>query len=102
VSWSHHWVWALPAVLVTADLGYRYRSVAMGAVSATGVALMYFAPIHLMTEHKETSAALWRQLLGGSYVWWALALIVVAGAVTLREDGGTLRTVDAAPAHAVT
>jgi alpha-1,2-mannosyltransferase len=101
VSWSHHWVWALPAVLVTAVLGYRYRNVAMGAISLVGVLLMYFAPIHLMTEHKETSAALWRQLLGGSYVWWALALIAVAGAVTLdRRDGSSQAVDDTAPAHA--
>jgi alpha-1,2-mannosyltransferase len=102
VSWSHHWVWALPAVVTTAVLAYRYRNVAMGVVSATGVALMYFAPIHLMTEHKETSAALWRQMLGGSYVWWALALIVVAGAVALREDHDDLGRIDSAPAHAAT
>jgi alpha-1,2-mannosyltransferase len=61
---------------------------------------MYFAPIHLMTEHKETSAALWRQLLGGSYVWWAVALIAVAGVDTLRERDGRRAPLDAAPAHA--
>jgi alpha-1,2-mannosyltransferase len=102
VSWSHHWVWALPAILATGVLALRYRSVAMGVISAAGVLLTYFAPIHLMTEHEETSAALWRQLLGGSYVWWALALIAVAGTVTLRERDGTRATADAAPAHAST
>jgi alpha-1,2-mannosyltransferase len=100
VSWSHHWVWALPAVLTTAVLGVRYRNVTMGVVSAVGVLLMYFAPIHLMIEHKETSASLWRQMLGGSYVWWAIALIVVAGAVTLRARDGSRESVDVAPAHA--
>jgi alpha-1,2-mannosyltransferase len=102
VSWSHHWVWALPAVLVTAVLAYRQRNVAMGVVSFTGVALMVLAPIHLMTEHRETSAALWRQLIGGSYVWWAIALIVVAGSVKLRESEDSPERVDATPAHAVT
>jgi len=53
-----------------------------------------------MTEHRETSAALWRQLIGGSYVWWALVLIGVAGAVTVRSRDGAPRAVDAAPAHA--
>jgi alpha-1,2-mannosyltransferase len=100
VSWSHHWVWALPTVLVTAVLGYRYRSISLGTISAVGVSLMYFAPIHLMTEHRETSAALWRQMLGGSYVWWALAVIAVAGTVTLRERDGVTPAVDTAVAHA--
>lgn len=102
VSWSHHWVWALPAILATGVIALRYRSVAMGVISAVGVLLTYFAPIHLMTEHQETSAALWRQLLGGSYVWWALALIAVAGGVTLRERDGALANADVAPAHAST
>jgi alpha-1,2-mannosyltransferase len=53
-------------------------------------------------EHEETSAALWRQLLGGSYVWWALSLIAVAGAVTLREPEGSRAKADVAPAHAAT
>jgi alpha-1,2-mannosyltransferase len=100
VSWSHHWVWTLPAILVTGVLALRYRNVAMGVISSAGVLLTYFAPIHLMTEHEETSASLWRQLLGGSYLWWALALIAVAGAVTLRESGGTRAPADVAPAHA--
>ncbi|WP_193561407.1 glycosyltransferase 87 family protein [Mycolicibacterium hodleri] len=100
VSWSHHWVWALPTVLVTGVLAYRHRNIAMGLMSATGVLLMYFAPIHLMTEHRETSATLWRQLLGGSYVWWALVLIAVSGSVTLRARDGAQASVDAAPAHA--
>ncbi|WP_197739734.1 glycosyltransferase family 87 protein [Mycolicibacterium sp. P1-18] len=100
VSWSHHWVWALPAILTTAVLGVRYRNAALGVISAVGVLLTYFVPIHLMVEHEETSAALWRQLLGGSYVWWALALIAVAGAVTLREPEGSRANADVAPAHA--
>jgi alpha-1,2-mannosyltransferase len=99
VSWSHHWVWALPAVLVTGVLGYRYRNVAMGLVSVVGILLMYFDTIHLMTEHRETSAALWRQLIGGSYVWWAVVLIGVAGLVTVGSRDGAPRAVDAAPAH---
>jgi alpha-1,2-mannosyltransferase len=81
-------------------LAVRYRSIAMAAVSLGGVALTYFAPSHLMIEHEETSAALWRQLVGGSYVWWALALIVASGTVTLRRRADVRATVDAAPVHA--
>ena len=36
VSWSHHWVWALPAVLVCAVVAYRHRHVALGLVTAGG------------------------------------------------------------------
>ncbi|WP_006240878.1 glycosyltransferase 87 family protein [Mycolicibacterium tusciae] len=84
VSWSHHWVWVLPTVLVTAVVAYRQRHVALAVVSAAGIALMIWTPISLMPEHQETSASLWRQLAGGSYVWWAVAVIIVAGTVSLR------------------
>ena len=57
----------------------------LGVVTAAGVALMVWTPITLMPEHHETAASLWRQLVGGSYVWWALAVIVVAGTVGARK-----------------
>jgi alpha-1,2-mannosyltransferase len=85
VSWSHHWVWALPTVIVGGVLGWRYRDVMLAAVSAAGVALLVWTPITLMPEHRETTAPLWRQLVGGSYLWWALAVIVVAGTVSARS-----------------
>jgi alpha-1,2-mannosyltransferase len=80
VSWSHHWVWMLPTVVVTAVLAWRRRNLAMAAVSAAGVALMVWTPIDLMPKHHEVTAPLWRQLAGVSYLWWALATLVAAGA----------------------
>jgi alpha-1,2-mannosyltransferase len=85
VSWSHHWVWALPTVLVISVVALRQRHVALGLVAAAGIALMVWTPIPLMPEHHETTASLWRQLAGGSYVWWAIALIAVAGTVSARS-----------------
>jgi alpha-1,2-mannosyltransferase len=70
----------LPTVLATAVLGYRRRRFALTVVSAAGLALMVWTPITLLPEHHETAASLWRQLAGGSYLWWALAVIAVAGA----------------------
>ncbi|GLE50463.1 hypothetical protein ATCCBAA256_00570 [Mycobacterium montefiorense] len=88
VSWSHHWVWVLPALLVTAVLGWRRRIVALGVLTVVGVALMDWTPLELMPKHHEETANWWRQLLGMSYVWWALAVIVAAGlTVTTRVAG---------------
>ena len=56
----------------------------LAAVSCAGLALMVWTPITLMPEHQETTASLWRQLAGASYLWWALAVIVVAGTVRAR------------------
>ena len=104
VSWSHHWVWALPAVLVTAVLAVRLRHAALAAVSAAGLALMIWSPISLLPEHQETAASLWRQLGGSSYLWWALAVIVVAGTVPRREGDAAASATpsgDTEPASAV-
>jgi alpha-1,2-mannosyltransferase len=81
VSWSHHWVWALPAVLVTAVIGYRERNAALAAVSVIGVVLMVCLPYVLLPEHHESAESVWRQLVGGPYLWWALSVIAVSGAV---------------------
>jgi alpha-1,2-mannosyltransferase len=94
VSWSHHWVWVLPAMLVTLVAAYRHRHLALAVITAAGLALMVWTPIPLMPEHRETAASLWRQLVGGSYAWWAIAVIVVAGTVHARAA----RTGDT-PAH---
>lgn len=79
VSWSHHWVWMLPAMLVGGVVAHRRRAAALGVVSAVGVAVMVFPPIKLLPEHSEATAPWWRQLIGVSYMWWALAFIVTAG-----------------------
>ncbi|OBH46033.1 alpha-(1-2)-phosphatidylinositol mannosyltransferase [Mycobacterium intracellulare] len=102
VSWSHHWVWVLPAVLVTAVLGWRRRNALLIAVSAVGVALTRWTPIDLLPKHHEASAVWWRQLAGMSYVWWALAVIVAAGVtVTARGVSREAAPEPLAPATAV-
>ena len=89
VSWSHHWVWGLPVCTVTAVLAYRRRNVPLAALTAAGVLLMLWSPITLLPEHREASASWWRQLLGMSYVWWAVAVIVTAGLTVTRAGSAT-------------
>jgi alpha-1,2-mannosyltransferase len=40
---------------------------------------MVWSPIGLLPEHHEETASGWRQLVGVSYMWWALAVIATAG-----------------------
>lgn len=98
VSWSHHWVWVLPTLLVAIVVAYRYRDVALALIGAAGMALVVWTPITLLTPHEETAAPLWRQLVGGSYLWWALAVIVAAGAVAARLARVSARLADGSPA----
>lgn len=92
VSWSHHWVWMLPTVVVIGVLGYRHRAVLLGTLSALGVALMLRSPIELLPENHEAGAAWWRQLAGASYVWWALAVLVTVGATIKPLGAGSRAT----------
>lgn len=104
VSWSHHWVWMLPAVLVTGVLAWRRRNAPLAAVSAAGVALMVWTPIDLLPKHHELTASWWRQLAGTSYLWWALATILTAGATVAVTSATATRVSTArnpAPASAV-
>src|SRR6202012_5471036 len=64
VSWSHHWVWVLPAVLVTGILAWQRRNVALTMVTVAGVALMRWMPIDLLPKHHEPTANWWGQLVG--------------------------------------
>ena len=81
VSWSHHWVWMLEAVLVTAVLAWRRRNVVMAVVSAGGVALMGVDP-----DPSDAQAPRGDCAAGGvsspacPILWWALATLVAAGA----------------------
>ncbi len=102
VSWSHHWVWMLPAVLVTGVLAWRRRNAALAVLSAAGVALMAWTPIDLLPKHHETTAVWWRQLAGMSYVWWALAVIAAAGLTVLtRASSGDSAARPLTPVSAV-
>jgi len=99
VSWSHHWVWTLPTLVTGAVLAYRRRSAALSVVTLAGLALLVWTPIVLLPEHRETQAVWWRQVVGGSYLWWAVAFILVAGlAVHRRVDISPRRTRETARA----
>ncbi|MGK2870178.1 MAG: glycosyltransferase family 87 protein [Mycobacterium sp.] len=100
VSWSHHWVWVVPTVLVTVVVGVRRRSVPLALIGVLGLALTIWSPITLMPEHQETAASLWRRLAGGSYLWWALAVIIAAGA--LPATARTVERTDSAHAQPAT
>ncbi len=100
VSWSHHWVWMLPTVVVLGVLAYRRRAVGLALLGAAGVALMVWSPLNLLPEHREATAPWWRQVLGASYVWWALAVIITAG-ITLTAAAASRLSAPASPAPAL-
>ncbi|MEV6070097.1 glycosyltransferase 87 family protein [Nocardia sp. NPDC052001] len=97
VSWSHHWVWIAPVLLVVADAiasGQRNK----WFLGATGFAVILFAigPQWLLPhDHdRELNWAWWQQIIGSSYVLFTLALFIVAALMYHPEP--RTRKVDAA------
>ncbi len=88
MSWSHHWVWCAPALLVLADLGRRHRSRLAVAAAACGVVIFAAAPQWWLGKFggQELSWAAWQQVLGGSYVIFAVIVLLLAacGRLTRR------------------
>ncbi|MGD0705099.1 MAG: glycosyltransferase 87 family protein [Trebonia sp.] len=69
ISWSHHWVWAVPALLCLAISARR--------LAVTGFVLFAVGPQCWLPQgaNRELSWAPWQQILGDSYVLCAFAVI---------------------------
>lgn len=81
VSWSHHWVWTAPALLVAANAIQRGNRNPwfLGSVAACA-ALLLIGPQWHLPWRGELEWTWWQQLVGGSYVLAALAVLVVGAA----------------------
>ncbi|MEV6772855.1 glycosyltransferase 87 family protein [Nocardia sp. NPDC051030] len=91
VSWSHHWVWIAPALIVAADAIARGRRSPL-FLGATALAVLMFAvgPQWLLPhDHdRELTWSWWQQILGSSYVLFTFAIFIVA-VVTYRPAAKT-------------
>jgi alpha-1,2-mannosyltransferase len=78
-SWSHHWVWVAPALVVTVAHALRGRSVGWAVVSAVIVVAFYVAPFRFLPHDggRELEWNGWEQLAGATYVIVAIALLAV-------------------------
>ncbi|MFF2392086.1 glycosyltransferase 87 family protein [Nocardia sp. NPDC058114] len=82
ISWSHHWVWIAPALLamvchartlpVSSARGWYATTVVVAAVFV--IAPHSFLPDG---EHRETSWTWDQHIIGDTYVWLAVGLVVL-------------------------
>jgi alpha-1,2-mannosyltransferase len=80
VSWSHHWVWCVPALLTLAVLGAGHRSRLPLAAACTGLAMFATAP-QLWLPHgrnAELHWTAWQQVTGSCYALFAALILVLA------------------------
>ncbi len=81
VSWSHHWVWIIPAVVLLGVGAWRHRGAARRLALALGTALTLavFLQPHWWLPHRDNREfdwAWWGHVLGNSYVLLAALLII--------------------------
>ncbi|WP_345613012.1 glycosyltransferase family 87 protein [Pseudonocardia adelaidensis] len=92
-SWSHHWVWAAPALLVAAATAWAKRSKAWAAVTVATAAVFVIAPhqfVHPRGGEQELTWTPLQQFVDGTYVWFTVLLIVLLWC-TRRSWPGTAR-----------
>ncbi|MDN5747776.1 MAG: DUF2029 domain-containing protein [Pseudonocardia sp.] len=78
-SWSHHWVWVAPALLVAAASAWRTRSAGWAAVTAASAVVFVVAPHRLGLPRaggRELGWTPWEQVVGSTYVWFTVLLFV--------------------------
>lgn len=89
ISWSHHWVWVAPALVI---LAARVRTTRQGAALAAG-ALVFIAAPHAFlpnSDMRELAWAPWQHVVGDSYLLLALGfltwLLVVTQPASVRLE----------------
>ncbi len=85
-SWSHHWVWVAPALLVMAATAWRNRSAVWAGAAVLTAAVFVLAPHQWLprAEERELTWSPLEQVIGSTYVWFTV-LLFVAVRVGLRS-----------------
>jgi alpha-1,2-mannosyltransferase len=97
VSWTHHWVWAVPVMIALAGTGRRVPQIcAVCGVVIFAVSPMWWFPHGDLTELRW---AAWQQVAGDSYAIYAVAVLLVCARVT--RSGARPEAADAAGEAAV-
>lgn len=80
ISWSHHWVWAGPAILALAAAGRRGHLRAARAAAAAGLVLFVACPQWWLPHggNRELHWALWEQAAGDMYVAFAAGVLLLS------------------------
>jgi alpha-1,2-mannosyltransferase len=87
-SWSHHWVWIAPALLVVATEAVRRRSRGWTAAAALLALTFYVAPFRWL-PHEHDAELGWtsaQQVVGATYVIVGIAALVALRIAFTRTD----------------
>jgi alpha-1,2-mannosyltransferase len=91
ISWSHQWVWIVPALLTLWFVGRRHHASLPIVTVFCGFALFVAAPQWWLPHgaNRELSWAPWEQVLGSSYVIFAVLVLAASAIWKLAPGGGS-------------
>ncbi|WP_225727769.1 MULTISPECIES: glycosyltransferase 87 family protein [unclassified Nocardia] len=99
VSWSHHWVWVAPALVVAADAIAKGRRTRGFVAAVAGFGLLFLIGPQWLLPHsndRELGWAWWQQVIGSSYVIATLAVFVFAATTYRPVTAGVRKAASAA------
>jgi alpha-1,2-mannosyltransferase len=92
-SWSHHWVWIVPALLAMVVKSVRTRST--GWIVASGLTMTaFYVGVHNFFPKGDGRELVWspaEQLLGDSYVLVTVVLLIIWVTPAVRPAWRTIR-----------
>jgi alpha-1,2-mannosyltransferase len=100
ISWSHHWVWIAPALVLLGGRALRAANpAALGGVLLVGVIFIVAPHSHLPATHgRELTWTPWEHVIGDSYLLLGLAFLAWnAFRPLVRQRCADARLVDAEP-----
>lgn len=87
VSWSHHWVWFLPFVIVTMCAAWnsrhiipRWQNNVLWVIAVLGLMISTVTPFHWFfpnTDNQELQWTLIQKIVGSDYVLWGFLFLIV-------------------------
>jgi len=80
ISWSHQWVWCVPALVALAAAGLRHRARGPLAAMAAGIVIFAVGPQWWFPRGhlRELDWSAWQQIVGSAYVGFAAIILVIA------------------------
>jgi len=82
VSWSHHWVWCVPAFLALGFVHQNWTRVTLGALLV--VFLIHPFTWLPSTGDEEMTWTWWQHIYGDAYTWVAIGTLVLLATTRSR------------------
>lgn len=86
VSWSHHWVWVAPAIVLLVIWAERVGSRWLWGVAIAGGAIFFSRLVWFMPQEdgRELAWSWWQHILGNAQTLWGIAFLIMLAVFASR------------------